>query len=581
MFQLIYRKYGRGIRWKDDLLAGLTVALALVPEAVAFAFVAGVDPLVGLYAAFLVGLITASIGGRPGMISGATGAMAVAMTALVTLYGLQYLLAAVILAGVIQILTGILKLGRFIRILPHPVMLGFVNGLAIVIGLAQFGQFKTNHRVVYEKADGHGGGGFQVAGDWFGWGSSELWIMIGMLVATMLIIQLLPKLTRAVPAPLVAIVIGTLAVSLTPLTTTTVGDVLEKQRVLQAERELKRSQFAEIEPDLVVREVHARGQALAAVELTRGEIEAGLGRRIPEGLKAGLPEIRVPKIDWKDSEALKMVLFLAVTLASIGLIESLMTLSLIDELTETRGRTPRECVGQGVGNVVTGLFGGMGGCAMIGQSMININSGGRGRLSGISAACFLFGFILFAPKLIEVIPIASLVGVMFMVVVATFEWSSLRLFGKVPLADIVVIVLVSGVTVLMHNLALGVIVGIAASALIYAWEHAKGLRLHLRKSSDRKRTYEVDGPLFFGSIQEFKELFTPAEDPEDVYLSFANSKVCDHSAIEAIHSMSEKYRRAGKRLHLHDLAPDCSKLLSKAGDLVEGQYFGKVGGGTS
>ena len=260
MFQLIYRKYGRGIRWKDDLLAGLTVALALVPEAVAFAFVAGVDPLVGLYAAFLVGLITASIGGRPGMISGATGAMAVAMTALVTLYGLQYLLAAVILAGVIQILTGILKLGRFIRILPHPVMLGFVNGLAIVIGLAQFGQFKTNHRVVYEKADGHGGGGFQVAGDWFGWGSSELWIMIGMLVATMLIIQLLPKLTRAVPAPLVAIVIGTLAVSLTPLTTTTVGDVLEKQRVLQAERELKRSQFAEIEPDLVVREVHARGQ---------------------------------------------------------------------------------------------------------------------------------------------------------------------------------------------------------------------------------------------------------------------------------------------------------------------------------
>ena len=316
MFQLIYRKYGRGIRWKDDLLAGLTVALALVPEAVAFAFVAGVDPLVGLYAAFLVGLITASIGGRPGMISGATGAMAVAMTALVTLYGLQYLLAAVILAGVIQILTGILKLGRFIRILPHPVMLGFVNGLAIVIGLAQFGQFKTNHRVVYEKADGHGGGGFQVAGDWFGWGSSELWIMIGMLVATMLIIQLLPKLTRAVPAPLVAIVIGTLAVSLTPLTTTTVGDVLEKQRVLQAERELEVAVVREAQgvadggeqtPADHLGEEHARdkgGERVGPANGLRGErvllerrgrVDRVLGvYRTPSGPTKGFVAVRVP-----------------------------------------------------------------------------------------------------------------------------------------------------------------------------------------------------------------------------------------------------------------------------------------------
>jgi SulP family sulfate permease len=261
------------------------------------------------------------------------------------------------------------------------------------------------------------------------------------------------------------------------------------------------------------------------------------------------------------------------------LIESLMTLSLIDELTETRGSTPRECVGQGVANCAAGLFGGMGGCAMIGQSMININSGGRGRLSGISAASFLLGFILFAPQFIEMIPIASLVAVMFMVVIATFEWSSLRLIGKVPTADIFVIVLVSGVTVLMHNLALGVGVGIAASALVYAWEHAKELKLHQRKSSETRRTYEIDGPLFFGSIRQFKELFTPADDPDDVHLSFANSKVCDHSAIEAIHSMSEKYRSHGKRLHLHDLAPGCSKLLLKAGDLVEGQYYGKVGGG--
>ncbi|NNC88530.1 MAG: SulP family inorganic anion transporter [Akkermansiaceae bacterium] len=579
MFHLIYRKYGKGIRWKDDLLAGLTVSLALVPEAVAFAFVAGVDPLVGLYAAFFVGLIAASLGGRPGMISGATGAMAVAMTAMVMLYGLEYLLAAVVLAGVIQILAGVLKLGRFIRILPHPVMLGFVNGLAIVIGLAQFGQFKTNHRLVFSGGDAHSEGGFRVAGDWLGWGSAELWVIVGIIVATMVVIELLPKLTRAVPAPLVAIVVGTVAVAATPLATTTVGDVLDTQRLLQAEQEVKKKRFAAIEPELRVHEVEAAGEALAALPVGKSEIEAELGREIPAGLQAGLPVLHVPQIDWKDGAALKAILFLAVTLASIGLIESLMTLSLIDELTETRGSTPRECVGQGVANVVTGFFGGMGGCAMIGQSMININSGGRGRLSGISAACFLLGFILFAPRLIEMIPIASLVGVMFMVVIATFEWSSLRLIGKVPMADILVIVLVSSVTVLMHNLALGVGVGIAAAALIYAWQHAKELKLHLRKESETKRTYEIDGPLFFGSIRQFKELFRPEDDPEDVYLTFANSKVCDHSAIEAIHSMSEKYRGMGKRLHLHDLAPACSKILLKAGDLVEGQYYGKVSGG--
>jgi SulP family sulfate permease len=396
----------------------------------------------------------------------------------------------------------------------------------------------------------------------------------------MVIIQWLPKLTRAIPAPLVAIVLGTVIVAVVPnFPTPTVGDVLDDQRMLQAETELKTKRFAKEEPNLVVKEVHAKGEELAALALTKAKMEQELGREIPVGLKAGLPVFHVPQIDWKDSNALKAILFLAVTLASIGLIESLMTLSLIDELTETRGSSARECVGQGVSNVVTGFFGGMGGCAMIGQSMININSGGRGRLSGISAATFLLGFILFAPKLIEMIPIASLVGVMFMVVIATFEWSSLRLIGKVPAADIIVIVLVSGVTVLMHNLALGVGVGIAASALVYAWEHAKELKLHLRKSTETKRTYEIDGPLFFGSIQEFKELFTPANDPDDVYLSFANTKVCDHSAIEAIHSMSEKYRKLGKRLHLHDLAPDCSKLLLKAGDLVEGQYYGKVSGG--
>ncbi|MEM9081112.1 MAG: SulP family inorganic anion transporter [Verrucomicrobiota bacterium] len=576
MFQLIYRKYARKIRWKDDLLSGLTVALALVPEAVAFAFVAGVDPLVGLYAAFFVGLITAAFGGRPGMISGATGAMAVAMTALVTLYGLEYLLAAVVLAGIIQIITGILKLGRFIRILPHPVMLGFVNGLAIVIGLAQFGQFKTNHRIAYQEADGHGVAGFQVIGDWLSPSDPALSIISSMIVATMLIIHFLPKFTRAVPAPLVAIVLGTLAVSFTPLQTTTVGDVLNTQRQLQAEKEVKTKQFATEKPDLQVKDIKTRADELAASPITKDELEAFLGRSIPVGLQAGLPQFHIPQIDWKDTDALKAILFLAVTLASIGLIESLMTLSLIDELTETRGSTPRECLGQGAANVVTGFFGGMGGCAMIGQSMININSGGRGRLSGISAAVFLLGFILFAPGLIEMIPIASLVGVMFMVVIATFEWSSLRLVGKVPAADIVVIVLVSGVTVFLHNLALGVGVGIAASALVYAWEHAKDLKLHLIDEQENARTYEVEGPLFFGSIQQFKELFTPADDPNDVYLSFDKSKVFDNSAIEAVHSISEKYRKLGKRLHIQDLSPGSSKVLLKAGDLVEGEFYGKV-----
>jgi SulP family sulfate permease len=567
MFNLIYRKYGQGIRWKDDILSGLTVALALVPEAVAFSFVAGVDPLVGLYAAFFVGFITAAIGGRPGMISGATGAMAVVMTAFVVLFGIEYLFAAVVLAGIIQILAGVFKLGRFIRILPHPVLLGFVNGLAIVIGLAQFGQFKTGHQVVYDEGGGHEAAGFKVAGEWMSWSSPEIWIIAGMIAATMAIIHYLPKFTRAVPAPLVAIVLGTLVVAFTPLDTVTVRDVLDTQRILQAEKDLKTRQFKEIHPELKVEEVSARAHELAAAPVAREDLG-----EIREGLKAGLPSFHLPKIDISDSTAMKAVVILALTLASIGLIESLMTLSLIDELTETHGCSDRECMGQGLANVVTGFFGGMGGCAMIGQSMININSGGRGRLSGMSAALFLLGFILFTPGLIEKIPIASLVGVMFMVVIATFEWTSLRLIGKVPRADLFVIFTVSAVTVL-HDLAVAVGVGVIVSALVYAWQHSKEIRLILRRETDAKRTYDLEGTLFFGSITEFKALFKPAEDPDDVYLSFARSKVCDHSAIEAIHTISVKYRKLGKRLHLHDLAPDCSKMLSKAGDLVEGQYY--------
>lgn len=572
MFRLIYRKYGQGIRWKDDLLSGLTVALALVPEAVAFAFVAGVDPLVGLYAAVIVGFITAAIGGRPGMISGATGAMAVVMTSVVVLFGLPYLLMAVVVAGILQVLAGLLQLGRFIRILPHPVMLGFVNGLAIVIGLAQFGQFKTNHRVVYDPEVG-----FLTKADWMSFSSPALQITLGLIIMTMLIAHFLPRFTRAVPAPLVAIVLGTCLVAFTPLETLTVSDVVDQQRALQYETQVKAAEFAEIESDLLVKEVAARGQAVAERSLTETEREAVAD--LPKGLQASLPSFAIPKIDLGSQTALQAVLVLAIALASIGLVESLMTLSLIDELTETRGSTRRECVGQGVANIVTGFFGGMGGCAMIGQSMININSGGRGRLSGMSAAAFLLVFILFAPRLIEMIPMGCLIGVMFMVVIATFEWSSFRLIGKVPVTDLWVIFTVSLVTVVFHNLALAVGIGIVISTVCYAWERSKEIRLELHQEEEGKRYYKLRGTLFFGSIQPFKDLFNPKDDPDDIYVSFRRSKVCDHSAIEAIHNVSERYRSLGKRLHLTHLDPGCSKVLNKAGDLVETQYYAKVAAG--
>ena len=555
MFQLFIKKPSN---FKDDVLSGLTVSLALVPEAVAFAFVAGVDPLVGLYAAFFVGLITSIFGGRPGMISGATGAMAVVMTAFVVLYGIQYLFAAVILTGIIQILAGVFRLGKFIRLLPHPVMLGFVNGLAIVIGMAQFGQFKTNHRVEFNETTMN----FNIVGDWYSLGSSEMWAMVSLIVLTMAIIQFLPKLTRAVPAPLVAIVVCTLLSIYVPFfNSTTVTDVVDSQRVLAAEKAAKTDQFIKIKDSTPLGKVAEIGTGIAAAPST---VDPG---SISKGLSSGFPKFSIPSITW-DFDSFKVIFLLALTLASIGLIESLMTLTLIDEITETRGQGNRECVGQGLANVVTGFFGGMGGCAMIGQSMININSGGRGRTSGISAALFLLGFILFAPKLIEVIPIASLVGVMFMVVIATFEWSSLRLFGKVPKSDIVVVVAVSAITVFL-DLAIAVGIGIVISALVYAWNSAKDLKLTVQKDEKDEKVYELNGNVFFGSITSFKELFNPKDDPKNVVLDFKNSRVCDHSGLEAVHGLSEKYKALDKTLHLKHLSAECSELLKKAGDLVE------------
>jgi SulP family sulfate permease len=489
---------------KNDVLSGLTVALALVPEAVAFAFVAGVEPLVGLYGAFMMGLITALIGGRPGMISGATGAMAVVMVALVATHGVQYLFAAVVLTGVIQILAGVFHLGKFIRLVPHPVMLGFVNGLAIVIFLAQMKQFQ------FIAADG--------SLQWLP--SDQMTLMLGLIALTMAIIHFLPKLTSAVPASLAAIVTVTLIVIGLDLDTRSVVDVLRDMT----------------------------GDANATI--------AG-----------GLPSFSIPAVPltW---ETLEIILPYSIILAGVGLIESLLTLTLIDEITETRGRGNKECVGQGVANSVNGFFGGMGGCAMIGQSMININSGGRGRLSGISAALFLLLFILVASSLIEMIPVAALVGVMFIVVLGTFEWASLRLFGKVPKADLFVAILVTAVTV-ASDLAVAVVVGVIVSALVFAWEHAKQMQATSNLLENGSKVYNLKGPLFFGSVSHFQAIFDPKNDPQDVIIDFAGARVVDHSGIEAIDSLVERYQRAGKQVHLRHLSEECRELLTQAGDLVE------------
>ncbi len=481
---------------RTDILSGLTVALALVPEAVAFSFVAGVEPLVGLYAAFIVGLITAAFGGRPGMISGATGALAVVMVSLVAAHGVQYLFATVVLMGLIQIAAGVFRLGKFIRMVPHPVMLGFVNGLAIVIFLAQMEQFRVTDS----------------AGNTQWMSGSTLWITLILVAATMGIIWLTPRLTRAFPAPLAAIGIVAAVVILFDIPVPRVGD-------------------------------------LASVE-------------------GGLPAFAIPSVPFT-LETLWIILPYAVILAAIGLIESLLTLNLVGEITNQRGGASRECIAQGAANTVTGFFGGMGGCAMIGQSMINVNSGGRGRLSGISAALFLLAFILVGSSIIELIPLAALVGVMFMVVIGTFAWQSLRILARVPLADAFVILLVTVVTV-FEDLAIAVVVGVIVSALVYAWNAASRISAthHESKSEPGARVYDINGPLFFGSATRFQELFHPEEDPEVVILDFAGSRVVDQSALQAIEAVAAKYNEAGKRLMLRHLSRDCHQLLTKAGQLM-------------
>ncbi|WP_308918276.1 SulP family inorganic anion transporter [Jannaschia sp. LMIT008] len=477
-------------RLRIEILAGLTVALALVPEAVAFAFVAGVHPLVGLYAAFIVGLITALIGGRPGMISGATGALAVVMVSLVAQHGVEYLFATVVLMGFMQIVFGVMRWGKFIRLVPHPVMLGFVNGLAIVIFLAQLTQFRD--------ADG-------------GWLPLDgIVLMLALVALTMAVIWGLPKLTNVVPAPLAGIAITAALVLGFGIDTPTVGDMAS--------------------------------------------------------IAGGLPAFHVPMVPltW---DTFQIILPYALILAAIGLIESLLTLNLVGEITGQRGGASQECIAQGAANTVTGFFGGMGGCAMIGQSMINVKSGGRTRVSGIAAALFLLAFILVAAPLIERIPLAALVGVMFMVVIGTFAWNSLMILRRVPRTDAVVIVLVTAVTV-ATDLAIAVIVGVIVSALAYAWQNATRIRASTYVTPEGAKVYQVKGPLFFGSATGFTELFDPERDPGAVIVDFADSRVADQSALQAIEAMAGRYEDAGKTLQLRHLSRDCHRLLRRAGHLV-------------
>ncbi|PRQ06867.1 SulP family inorganic anion transporter [Enhygromyxa salina] len=490
---------------RADVLSGITVALALVPEAVAFAFVAGVPPVVGLYGAFMMGLIASLFGGRPGMISGATGAMAVVMVSLVSegnamglaagdssgSAGLQYLFATLVLAGLIQIAAGAMRLGKFVRMIPSPVMMGFVNGLAVVIFLSQLGMFH----------------------DAQGWlTGAPLLTMLGLTALTMGIMVGLPRVTTKVPAALAAIV----AVAVITI-------------------------VAGIETPTVASFITDRGG---------------------DGIAAGLPSFAVPAIPF-DQHTLGFIFPYAAILAAIGLIESLMTLNLVDELTDTRGDANRECVAQGAANITNGFFGGMGGCAMIGQSIINIKSGGRTRLSGVVASLALLAFICFGSSYIELIPIAALVGVMFMVVIGTFAWNTFRIINKVPAPDVVVMALVTGLTV-VYDLALAVICGVIVSALVFAWENA--LRIRARKHVDAAgvKHYEIYGPLFFGSTTLFASKFDVASDPDEVVIDFAESRVVDQSAIEALNKLAERYHAASKTLHLRHLSADCIKLIRRA-----------------
>ncbi|MFK8105401.1 MAG: SulP family inorganic anion transporter [Saprospiraceae bacterium] len=480
------------VDYKTEVLSGLTVALALIPEAVAFALIAGLSPLTGLYAAFVMGLVTSILGGRPGMISGATGAVAVVIATLAISHGKEYIFATVVLAGIIQVSAGLLKMGKLMRLVPHPVIFGFVNGLAIIIFMSQLEQFKDAE-------------GAWLQGD-------TMYMLLGLVFLTMFIIWGLPKLSKAIPASLVAILTIFGIVVFFDIDTKTVGDIAS--------------------------------------------------------IQGGFPPFHIPSIPYT-WESFVLILPYAAIMAGVGLIESLLTLNIIDEITETRGRGNKEAVAQGTANILSGVFSGMGGCAMIGQSLINISSGARARLSGIVAAIMLLVFIMFGANLIEKLPMAALTGLMIMVAIGTFEWASLRTINKMPKSDIFVMVLVTLVTAVLHNLALAVIIGVIIAALVFAWDNAK--RIRARKHIDDKgvKHYEIYGPLFFGSVTVFNSKFDVLNDPEEVIIDFAESRIVDMSAIEAVNKITERYQKVGKKIHLKHLSADCKNLLKNAEDIID------------
>lgn len=484
--------FSQKVNYRTEILSGLTVALALVPEAIAFAFIAGLSPLTGLYAAFVMGLVTSILGGRPGMISGATGAVAVVIVSLAKQYGVEYVFATVVLAGILQMTAGLLRLGKLMRLVPHPVIFGFVNGLAVIIFMSQMSQFKT--------ADG----------EWLT--GSTLFIFLGLVLLTMVVIWGLPKLTKAIPASLAAILLVFGLVFFLGLDTRTIGDI-------------------------------------ASIEGT-------------------FPPFHIPDLPFT-LETLQIIFPYAAIVAGVGLIESLLTLNIVDEITETRGRGNKEAVAQGTANILSGFFSGMGGCAMIGQSLINTSNGARARLSGIFAALMLLVFIMFGSSLIEKVPMAALTGLMIMVALGTFEWASLKTFRRMPKSDVLVMVLVTLVTIFLHNLALAVLVGVIISALVFAWDNAKRIRARKHIDEEGVKHYEIYGPLFFGSTTLFAEKFDVLNDPDEVVIDFAESRLVDMSAIEAVNKITERYKKVGKKLHLKHLSRDCRRLLANADDIIE------------
>lgn len=487
--------FSQKVNYRTEILAGLTVAMTMIPESLSFAILAGFPPLMGLYAAFIMGLVTAILGGRPGMVSGGAGATVIVLIALMNSNGLEYVLAAVALAGILQILVGIFKLGKFIRLVPQPVMFGFVNGLAIIIFMSQLEQFKT---IVSGKSEWLSG--------------TPLLIMAGLVALTIGIVVLLPKITKVVPASLVAILVVFALVFFFGIETKTVRDIAS--------------------------------------------------------VSGGFPPFHIPNIPI-NLETLQIIFPYALIMASVGLTEGLLTLNLVDEITETKGNGNRECIAQGSANILNGFFFGMGGCPMIAQTLVNLSAGSRARLSGIVAALTILVIILFGAPIIEQLPMAALVGVMIMVAIGTFEWASFRIINKMPKHDIFVGVLVALITIVLHNLALAVLIGVIISALVFAWESAK--RIRAKKYIDEKgvKHYEIYGPLFFASTTAFSEKFDVSNDPNEIIIDFKESKITDMSAIDAVNKITERYAKVNKTVHLRHLSTDCRTLLKNADTVID------------